>query len=465
MQRLNGVILHFKEVDMRVLIIVSLLVTTISVSTISGQEVSGSSVNAVNDSISVSPTRNDALNVFLNCSSCDRTFIRETVSFINYVNDQRDADVYIMLTRRSTGSGGGEHILALTGLRNYMGINDTLVFFTPPNNPADATRKLQATYISMGLMRFVARTPLAQNINISYRDPSGNGKRLSQVVENDPWDSWIFRVSSRGNYSKDETYENTNFNNSFSANRITPDWKFDFDANLDIRQRSWDAKATYYTADSVKRDTIVSINTVRNEWGFEALNVKSLSPHFSAGLGAAGSGSSHINTRYIFEISPAIEYNFFPYSESFRKQFRLQYYVKAQYVDYIDTTMFFKSEEWLFRQQVSMAITYNQPWGSSRVTLRASHILGDIKAYSLSLYGDLTWRVYKGLSLTMNGRGAITKDDRWMPKKAATLDDVLLQLRRINSRYSYSMGFGLSYSFGSIYNNVVNPRFASERGL
>lgn len=445
-----------------ILTLVSAAIFTVNVK---AQETTGWLADSTGVSSAVSPTRSDALNVFLDCPMCDRTFIRETVSFINYVNDKKDADVYIMLTRRSTGSGGGEHILALTGMRSYVGVNDTLTFFTPPNNPADATRKLQATYISMGLMRFVARTPHAQNINITYRDPSGNGKRLSQVVENDPWNSWIFRVSSRGSYSKDETYENTNLTNSFSANRITPDWKFDLDANYEIRQRSWDAKATYYTADSVKRDTVVSINTVRNEWGFEALNVKSLGPHFSAGLGMSGSGSSHINTRYFLEVSPAIEYNIFPYSESFRKQLRIQYFVKAQYIDYIDTTMFFVSEEWLFRQQLSMAMTYNQPWGSCRVTLRASHILGDINAYSLGMYGDLTWRVYKGLSVSMNARGAITKDDRWMPKTAATLDDVLLQLRRINSRYSYSMGFGLSYSFGSMYNNVVNPRFSSERGL
>jgi len=30
---------------------------------------------------------------------------------------------------------------------------------------------------------------------------------------------------------------------------------------------------------------------------------------------------------------------------------------------------------------------------------------------------------------------------------------------------SYDLGFGISYSFGSIFNNVVNPRFRNAGGF
>lgn len=37
--------------------------------------------------------------------------------------------------------------------------------------------------------------------------------------------------------------------------------------------------------------------------------------------------------------------------------------------------------------------------------------------------------------------------------------DILIRLRQLQSGYSYFMSVGLSYTFGSIFNNVVNPRF------
>jgi hypothetical protein len=41
---------------------------------------------------------------------------------------------------------------------------------------------------------------------------------------------------------------------------------------------------------------------------------------------------------------------------------------------------------------------------------------------------------------------------------------VLLRLRQIQSGYSYYVGFGFSYSFGSIFNSIVNPRYGGGGG-
>ncbi len=45
------------------------------------------------------------------------------------------------------------------------------------------------------------------------------------------------------------------------------------------------------------------------------------------------------------------------------------------------------------------------------------------------------------------------------PKEDASFEDILLRLKQLQTNYSYSLSLGLSYSFGSIYSNVVNPRF------
>jgi len=46
-----------------------------------------------------------------------------------------------------------------------------------------------------------------------------------------------------------------------------------------------------------------------------------------------------------------------------------------------------------------------------------------------------------------------------LPKGGATLEEILLNRKILATNYSYSMSIGFSYTFGSIYSNVVNPRF------
>jgi hypothetical protein len=48
-----------------------------------------------------------------------------------------------------------------------------------------------------------------------------------------------------------------------------------------------------------------------------------------------------------------------------------------------------------------------------------------------------------------------------LPRRGATAEEVLLRLRRLQSGYEYDLQVGLTYTFGSIFNTIVNPRFGS----
>jgi hypothetical protein len=39
------------------------------------------------------------------------------------------------------------------------------------------------------------------------------------------------------------------------------------------------------------------------------------------------------------------------------------------------------------------------------------------------------------------------------------MEELLLGQREMYSDFNYNVGIGLSYRFGSIFNNAVNPRF------
>jgi len=45
----------------------------------------------------------------------------------------------------------------------------------------------------------------------------------------------------------------------------------------------------------------------------------------------------------------------------------------------------------------------------------------------------------------------------------ATEAEILLQLQELETSYNVEGRIGITYTFGSIYNNIVNPRFGNGR--
>ena len=68
-------------------------------------------------------------------------------------------------------------------------------------------------------------------------------------------------------------------------------------------------------------------------------------------------------------------------------------------------------------------------------------------------------RLVRGLSVNFGGSIEFIHDQLFLPKEEASEDEILLQTIRLPTTFEYEISFGFSYSFGSIYNNVVNPRF------
>ena len=57
-----------------------------------------------------------------------------------------------------------------------------------------------------------------------------------------------------------------------------------------------------------------------------------------------------------------------------------------------------------------------------------------------------------------------TRDQIYLPKGEATTEEILVRQRQLATGYQYFLNFGISYSFGSIFNNIVNPRFGGGGG-
>ncbi len=189
--------------------------------------------------------------------------------------------------------------------------------------------------------------------------------------------------------------------------------------------------------------------------------VKSISNHWSVGYSADIESSLYENYSLNLKLYPAIEYNLFPYTESNRKQLRFLYAAGVRHFNYIDSTIYNKTEETLLGHELGIAAQFKQKWGTINISLEGSNYFHNFSFNRLRFNAHLNLRIYKGLSLTIYGGAQLVHDQLNLPKGDVSSEDVLLRRKELASQYNYWGSVGLTYSFGSIYNNVVNPRFGN----
>jgi len=386
--------------------------------------------------------RKDAVKVFIDCHHCDMDYIREQIPYVNYVRDVREAELYILETSQSTGSGGREYTFSFQGLQRFSGINDTLTYTSRPDDTRDNIREGRTNMIKMGLMRYVARTSLFTKVEIS---PS---KDLEAQEVKDNWNYWVFELKTEPQFDAEESIKEISWDNSASAYKITPDWKLEFEFDQSFTRKRYVYEDTTYTRD-------------RSHWSFDNLVVKSLSQHWSAGFVYEASSSSYRNIWLGMNIAPAIEYNIFPYKESTRRQLRILYGVGYSYQHYRDTTIYNKILENLFEQQLRMAFRVQEKWGYVNVSMVASNYMHDFSKNRLELDGYVRIRLFKGFSIRLSGSVARINNQLSLVKGDLDEAEILLRIRELATAYRAEGSLGIVYTFGSIYNNVVNPRFGN----
>jgi hypothetical protein len=142
----------------------------------------------------------------------------------------------------------------------------------------------------------------------------------------------------------------------------------------------------------------------------------------------------------------------------------LLYRIGYNYVTYVDTTIYEKTKESLWLQSFTAAYQVMQKWGSINVSFGYSNYLHDWSKNNISLDGFIELRIAKGLTANFGGGASIIHDQLGLVKGGATTQEVLLRRKQLATQYQYFTMFGFTFTFGSIYNNVVNPRFGNGGG-
>jgi hypothetical protein len=401
--------------------------------------------------------QDSAVRVFLDCPDtfCDFDYYRTEITFVNWVRDRQFAQVHILVTTQRTG-GGQEYTLAFIGLERFAGTADTLRWNSKAADTQDDIRRGLAQTMRMGLVRFAAHTPAASRLEISYSIPA---QAAAQV--HDPWNYWVFRASLTGNFNGEQTAKFQYWSGSLSASRITDNWKIRFSASQNYNQSDFDFP-TYDSTGAQVGETQIRNITRGND--ANTLFVRSVSPHWSLGGRVFASTSTYLNEDLVLGFAPAIEYDVVPYTQSTRRLLTIRYEVGPTRYWYRDTTIFNRVSETRLHQMLNLSLSIKQPWGSAGVALEGSNYLHDFNKNRVTLSGNGEFRIYKGLSVNFFGFLALVHDQLYISKEGASEQEVLLRRRQLATSYQYFGYFTLSYTFGSKFANIVNPRFEGGNG-
>ena len=399
--------------------------------------------------------------VFVDNCPCSLDYLRREIDYVDYVRDRADSDVHLLFGYQGTGAGGTSYTLFFIGQRAFTGSTDTLTFATAPSETEDQTRQTIVRYVKMGLMRFVARTAVADRIRISVTAPT-TAQATAQTPLRDPWNFWVFRMSAGGGGNGEKARSRISTNGSVSATRTTELWK----TRISMNGRYEHSKLTVFI-DTAADGTDLPDEIIKNythSAGFNGYVARSLGPHLTGGLTTSASRSTFSNHDLAFRIAPAIEYSFFPYAESTRRLLTANYSLGMNAFDYAEETGYFKTSEQVPDHQLQISYEVTEPWGSAFGSISGQQYLHDIHLYSASAFAFARIRLRKGLDLNVNGSVSTIYNQIAVPRAGATEREVLLNRRQLLTPYRISGSVGLSYTFGSILNNIVNPRFNNIGG-
>jgi hypothetical protein len=391
------------------------------------------------------------LKLFLDCQyECDTEFLRQELTFVDHVRDSQSADIHALITTQTTGGGGTSWKIQFIGLGRFAGHDEAVTFTTQQTATADERRRELLKWLKVGLATHAAMAQGRADFDIVFAKPAAGADPAAPV--HDPWDAWVFSLSTNGSLSGEASSKYSSYRFNGSASRVTEAWKINFSNNWSRSESTFEVSETN------------TVKSLTSSWSSSALVVKSLGEQWSAAVRGSATGSTFSNYDLSSRVMAGVEYDFFPYSESTRRSLTVSYMAGVAHYNYRELTIFDKLTETKPEHNLVASLGLRQPWGSISGQTSFSQHLDDLSKSRLNMYGSANVRLFKGFSFNVFGDYSRIRDQINLRKGDISEEEVLLRLRQLATGYQYYVGFGITYRFGSIYNNVVNPRFGGGGG-
>lgn len=408
----------------------------------------------------------ETVNLFFDCQGfgCwDMDFFRREIPYVNWVRDRQSADVHVLVTTQTTGGGGRQYVLAFLGRGRFEGQGHDLQVSTGGDATEDEVRRAVAARLRLGLGRYLAGTAMAERLQVVLPGPppgAGAGPEGGRPPgpppgagqPDDPWDFWTFRIGANAFLNGESSYTSSNLSTNVNANRTTEDWKINLSARLSRTEQ------TFELAGGTK------VESKRDDWSATGQLVRSVTDRLSVGMRTGAGKSTYLNEDLRWNVAGGVEVNAYPYAESSRRSLTFQALLDVRHWDYAHRTIFGEDQETRLAGELRTALSFVQPWGRASIGLEHSRYLHDTSKWAASLGGSMEVRLFRGFSVNVGGNYGWIRDQLYISAAGATDEQILTRQRALATNFSYYTSIGISYRFGSIFNNVVNPRFGGSHG-
>lgn len=395
--------------------------------------------------------RSGALSVFLDCNtrSCNSTFFRTEITFVNWARDRTLSQVHLIVTSVETGGGGSVFTLDFVGEGELTGTDDRLTYTSSTTDTQAEILDGLTQVMAVGLARYAALVGRAADVVVSSAqgDDDPTDRLVSASEVDDPWNFWVFEIGGSFDLEGEETEKDQSYEGRAEARRTTEAWKIELEAD-----------GSFSRSEIERSDGTIRVDE-RTQWNADLLVVHSLAEKWSAGAVAGVGASTRQNQDLGAEFFAAVEYSFLPYPEAPRRSLTARYDIGLRYFDWEEETVFLQTVETRPQHSVRFGFFQRQPWGESDISIQASQYLHDVSLWSASVEGELEFRILRGLSLDIGADVGWTEDQLFISREGLTDEDIFLGRFDRPTDFTYEFSIGLSFEFGSIFNNVVNNRF------
>ena len=381
--------------------------------------------------------QNNKLKAYLDCR-CDQNYLKQQTSFLEHVRDQNLADIEIFIIDIRNPTGTRTFEIKVDGNNEYQEISSSTLVSGYANDTSSTLRDKLLNKLKLALIPFLDKA--SYNIKV---DVDSNFDDLT--VNDDNWKNWVFELSGSYNDDKEESRKTNRYELEFEIDKLTPEWRIGMEIKRNESNGKFFSNDKVYTSN--RKTTSISGRVVR-----------SISDHFSAGIFSSAYQNTYENIDFNRYIAPAIEYSFYPYKDVLSKEITLAYRIGIGKRNYIEKTIYGYEKQKLSSQTLSLNIRFRQKWGNISSYLNATQFLNDGTKKRFSLRSDLDLRVFQGLAVRFSGNVNLIREQYSLAAVSTSIEELLLQQRQIATDYRTNFSVGLSYTFGSIYNSVINTR-------
>lgn len=396
-------------------------------------------------------TEGGNLTVYIDCESCDINYIKGEINAVNYTLDALRAQVHVLVSSRRLDTGGRTYIFDFIGREAFEGDRFTMDLLIDPQNTNLERNERMVKTLTAGLAVFLAQNGTEVSIQlpeVSSPDSTEAGAEGSDgggTQKKGFFNQWVYELNSSMNLDRESNRRTLDLRYGGGMNYITDQWRIRLTPSF------------FYQERFVRSDD-QDIAFIRRTNNISSAIIKSLSAHWSAGVFLSWGQNTYANIRNSYSVAPAVEYSVFPYKDAITKEFTFAYRVGFSDNHYLEETIFFKLSERLVRQALDIRLNIRQRWGDARIELSGAALVNDPKKNRLNMDASVSMRVVKGLSFSLGGSYDVVNDQLSLPRGDATLEEILLGQRQLATNFQSGVNFGMRYTFGALYNNIVNTR-------